>query len=99
MVVSEVGDDTREIVYFGDTINTTARLEQTCKELRRDFPISGDLVRRMKLPDEALGEVALPGKAHRLEVYALSMPNATKNKRTPQATEERNANAETSAWR
>lgn len=81
VVVSEVGDDKREIVYFGDTINTAARLEQMCKDLHRDFLISGALLNRMKLPEEvvveALGELALPGKAHKLEVYALSRSNAS----------------------
>ncbi|MGA8258694.1 MAG: adenylate/guanylate cyclase domain-containing protein [Arenicellales bacterium] len=76
VVVSEIGDTKREIVYFGDTINTAARLEQMCKELHRDFLISGDLLRQVRLPHgvvaEALGELALPGKARKLDIYALS---------------------------
>jgi adenylate cyclase len=80
VVVSEVGDDKREIVYFGDTVNTAARLQQMCKELRRDFLISEALLSRMRLPArvvaDPLGEVALPGKARTIEIYALSGTNA-----------------------
>lgn len=76
VVASEVGDDKREIVYFGDTINTAARLQALCKEKERDFLVSGDLLTAMTLPPEAkaqyLGEAELRGKAKSLEVYALS---------------------------
>lgn len=76
VVASEVGDDKREIVYFGDTINTAARLQSLCKEKERDFLVSGDLLAVMTLPPEAkaecLGEAELRGKAKSLKIYALS---------------------------
>ena len=76
VVASEVGDDKREIVYFGDTINTAARLQSLCKEKARDFLVSGDLLAAMTLPPEAkeqyMGEVELRGKAKSLKVYSLS---------------------------
>ncbi|MDH3692396.1 MAG: adenylate/guanylate cyclase domain-containing protein [Gammaproteobacteria bacterium] len=76
VVASEVGDDKREIVYFGDSINTAARLQSLCKEKARDFLVSGDLLAAMTLPPETktqyMGETALRGKAKSLDVYALS---------------------------
>ena len=76
VVASEVGDDKREIVYFGDTVNTAARLQSLCKEMERDFLISEDLLTVMTLPPDAraqyMGEVELRGKAKSLKVYAMS---------------------------
>ncbi len=76
VVASEVGDDRREIVYFGDTINTAARLRAVCKHLGREFLISAALLRRLTLPTgvavDPLGLVELAGKARPMEVVALS---------------------------
>lgn len=76
VVASEVGDDKREIVYFGDTVNTAARLQSLCKEKERDFLVSGDLLDVIELPPDAkaqfMGDVELRGKAKSLKVYALS---------------------------
>ena len=80
VVVSEVGDDKREIVYFGDTVNTAARLQSLCKEMERDFLISGDLLTAIMIPPDAkaqyMGEVELRGKAKSLDVYAMSRVTA-----------------------
>ncbi|MDZ7839426.1 MAG: adenylate/guanylate cyclase domain-containing protein [Gammaproteobacteria bacterium] len=76
VVASEVGDDKREIVYFGDTINTAARLQDLCRSYQRSFLVSGELLNRMRLPEhvatERLGEATLRGKTHTVEVYAVS---------------------------
>ena len=32
VVISECGDSRRQIAYFGDTMNVTARLQEHCKE-------------------------------------------------------------------
>jgi len=76
VVASEVGDDKREIVYFGDTINTAARLQELCKSYQRDFLMSGSLLDRVALPQgivvERLGKATPHGKAHPVEVCAVS---------------------------
>lgn len=77
VIASEVGDNKREIVYFGDTVNTAARLQSLCKEKGKDFLVSSELLTALTLsPDEAsvqcLGEVELHGKTKLLNVYALS---------------------------
>ena len=37
VVASECGDHKQEIVYFGDTVNTAARIEQQCKAFDCSF--------------------------------------------------------------
>jgi adenylate cyclase len=76
VVAGEVGDDKREIVYFGDTINTAARLQSLCKEKGRNFLISLELLRKSglsgKIQLEEIGEVSLRGRHKPLMVYALA---------------------------
>ncbi len=75
VVVSEIGDDRREIVYFGDTINTTARLRGLAKKIQRGLVISAALLEHMRLPDgvrvEDMGAFELSGKAQATRVYAV----------------------------
>lgn len=75
VVVSEIGDDRREIVYFGDTINTTARLRGLAKKIERELVISAALAGQMQLPDavhaEDMGAFALSGKSEQTRVIAL----------------------------
>jgi adenylate cyclase len=75
VVVSEIGDDRREIVYFGDTINTTARLRGLAKRIQRELVISAALLEAMELPDDAraedMGAYELSGKAQSTRVYAV----------------------------
>ena len=75
VVASEVGDDKREIVYFGDTINTAARLQSLCKDFSCDVLISRSLLNQMQLPHdvqvEELGSVEVRGKAERLDVCTM----------------------------
>lgn len=75
VVTGEMGDLKREIVFLGDTVNTTARLEAAAKAADRDLVVSGPLVERLALPAglraEPLGEAELKGKAERIPLYAL----------------------------
>lgn len=50
VIVSECGDTKRSIVYFGDTMNTTARLEGKAKCLKADLVISKELLQAVDLP-------------------------------------------------
>jgi len=75
VVVSEIGDDRREIVYFGDTINTTARLRGLAKKIDRGLVISASLLESTRLPEdvraEDMGAFDLSGKAQSTRVYAV----------------------------
>ena len=76
IITAEVGVDHHKISYFGDTVNTTARLETLCRSLNRPVLISAELARRVKFPDEIscedLGTHAVRGRGQALGVIALS---------------------------
>jgi adenylate cyclase len=75
VAISECGSSRRQLAYFGDTVNVTARLQEHCKEAGRNLLVSADLLRHMKLKPafsvEALGEVRLRGRAAAVEVFAV----------------------------
>lgn len=76
VIVSECGDTKKSIVYFGDTMNTTARLEGEAKRLRKELVISAELLQAIHLPPEiAVGdlyEVNLRGHDSLTALVALS---------------------------
>lgn len=76
VITAEIGIDHHKITYFGDTVNTTSRLESLCKALNRPILISSELAGRMTLPDfvnaEDLGVHALKGRGQGLGVMALA---------------------------
>ncbi len=75
IVAGECGDDKREIVYFGDTINTAARIQEACKEFQRPLLVSGELLRQMNLPPTykatSLGKARLRGRKKDIELFAV----------------------------
>jgi class 3 adenylate cyclase len=75
VVISECGESRRQIAYFGDTMNVTARLQERAKEAGRSLLVSAALLERVRPgPDlrvEALGQAALRGRAAAVEVFAI----------------------------
>ncbi|HET8728343.1 MAG TPA: adenylate/guanylate cyclase domain-containing protein [Alphaproteobacteria bacterium] len=75
VVAGECGDDKREIVYFGDAINTAARIQEACKAFQRSLLVSGDLLGQMNLPPiytaTSLGRVRLRGREKEVELFAV----------------------------
>ncbi len=75
IVAGECGDDKRQIVYFGDTINTAARIQEACREFRRPLLVSGELLGRMSLQPTytatSLGKVRLRGREKDIELFAV----------------------------
>lgn len=76
VVISECGSSHRQLAYFGDTVNVTARLQEHCKAAGRNLLLSADLLQHVRpgagLVVEALGPVQLRGRAAPLEVFAVS---------------------------
>lgn len=75
VVISECGDSRRQIAYFGDTMNVTARLQERCKAAGHDLLVSAELLRRVR-PDPRLtilplGLTQLRGRAAEVEVFAV----------------------------
>lgn len=76
VVVGEMGDYRREITMLGDVVNTTARIEQACRDAGRPAILSGGLLDALALPPgfatESLGAMPLRGKSEEIHLYALS---------------------------
>ncbi|WP_018260127.1 adenylate/guanylate cyclase domain-containing protein [Methylobacterium sp. WSM2598] len=76
VVTAEIGLERHKIAYFGDTLNTTSRLEALAKELGVTVLVSGDLLDRLgPLPPdllaEDLGAHALRGRHEPLRVACV----------------------------
>jgi adenylate cyclase len=77
LIIGEMGDWKREIVMLGDTMNTTARIEDVCRAKGCDYIASATVLDRIAtLPPgvraQSLGSVELPGKKDRIALFALS---------------------------
>ncbi len=76
VVTGEMGSVRREIVFLGDTVNTTARIQDLCRQTGDRVLASADLIDRLELPAEtakrSLGDLRLRGKGADLALYALT---------------------------
>lgn len=76
VVVTWVGEVKREIVYHGDVLNTTARIQSLCNELGQELLISQDLL--TQLPPLAsvqaayLSTLQLRGRQQSISLYGLT---------------------------
>ena len=75
VITAEIGDLKKEIVYNGDVLNTTARIESMCNEYDQQLIASEELVSHLELPNfiapKSLGPVVLRGKADPISLIAL----------------------------
>jgi class 3 adenylate cyclase len=75
VVISECGNSRRQIAYFGDTVNVTARLQEVCKEVGLSLLVSADLLRYVRPGSDfvvkPLGEAQLRGRSATVEVFAV----------------------------
>src|SRR4029450_6278956 len=76
VITGEVGGSRRAIVYHGDVMNTTSRLEQATRDLERQFLASEDALARLEDLDgfvlDDLGPKPLRGRAATVRVYAVT---------------------------
>lgn len=75
VISAQIGDLKREIVYNGDVLNTTARIQSVCNQLGRRLLASAELVDALDLASryevEWLGEVELKGKERGVALCAI----------------------------
>ena len=75
VITGEVGGSRRAIVYHGDVMNTTSRIEQATRDLERKYLVSSDALERLDGADaytlEDLGLQRLRGRAATVRVYAV----------------------------
>src|SRR5688572_2141436 len=71
-----IGIVKKDLVYSGDTLNTTARIRGKCHELNRDFMLSGDFLQEFNLPHayqlDEIGEMEFKGRKEKEKLYSLS---------------------------
>lgn len=75
LVRAEIGEVKTQIVFHGDTMNTTARILGQCKTYLCKVLVSEQLIRMIGLPDsfekKLVGEVILKGKEEALKLFEI----------------------------
>ena len=76
VTTGEIGDLKTEIVYHGDIVNTTSRIQEMCNKLRATLLVSGELLQRCHLNNDKFiieggGTLKLRGKEKVIEIYSL----------------------------
>lgn len=76
VVAGEMGEVKREIVLLGDTVNTTAKIEQAAKGFADSIIASADALSAVALPagvaSRPLGNFTLPGKSAPIGLYSIT---------------------------
>ncbi|MEK6243442.1 MAG: adenylate/guanylate cyclase domain-containing protein [Pseudomonadota bacterium] len=77
VITGEVGGSRRAIVFHGDVMNTTSRLENATRDLGRPFLVSEDALSRLDGKEDYksvdLGPQQLRGRAAPVRVYAVEL--------------------------
>lgn len=77
VTVTEVGKYKKEIAYHGDTINTAARIQGKCNELKEELLISERLKNDLSTSSfifSELGSIELKGKDKQTKIFAVHQP-------------------------
>jgi adenylate cyclase len=73
--VTWIGTIKKEVVYHGDVLNTTARIQDECNKYRQYFLISEYMLNKSELPgylkSEFVGEHQLKGKLEKVKIFGL----------------------------
>lgn len=76
VVRAEIGEVKTQIVFHGDTMNTTARILGKCKELSVGLLASGQLIHMIGMPriysKKSISEISLKGKQIKLDLFEIS---------------------------
>ena len=70
-----IGIIKKDLVYSGDTLNTTARIRSKCHELDEAFVVSGDFLNEFSTPFaykvNEIGEMEFKGRTEKEKLYSL----------------------------
>ncbi|MEO7048661.1 MAG: adenylate/guanylate cyclase domain-containing protein, partial [Ferruginibacter sp.] len=73
----EIGSLKKEIIFTGDVLNTSARIQGICNQFGADLLVSEDLVKVLNLPASyavtSVGNTLLKGRSKPMELFAFSM--------------------------
>jgi adenylate cyclase len=75
VVVMWVGEQKKEIVYLGDVLNTTSRIQAECNRLGEEFLVSEQVINQLSRLDglaaRPIGEIELRGKEEKISLFGL----------------------------
>ena len=84
MIIAQIGDVKSEIVFHGDVVNTTSRMERLCSDLAERILISKNLLEQLPgLFSEhfvSVGNVKPRGKQRLIELFGFREQAATSTK-------------------
>ena len=70
-----IGIVKKDLVYSGDTLNTTARIRGKCHDLDKQFVLSGDFMNDFHTPHsfriEVIGEMEFKGREEKEKLYSV----------------------------
>lgn len=79
VITGEMGDIKKDIVYHGDTVNTSARIQAECNKYSKKVLVSKNLLDVLdlngKYNTESMGNIRLRGKEKELELFSIEEIN------------------------
>lgn len=76
VTIGEIGALKKEIVFIGDVLNTTARIQSLCKKLNTDLLISGaikELLPHSNYQYSSKGKIELEGRNKKEELFSVAL--------------------------
>ena len=83
VVTTWIGELKKEIVFTGDVLNTTARIQEKCNESGEELLVSGELLKQLNLKNRFkttfVDKLQLRGKQTEVSLYGVKrMPKTNK---------------------
>ena len=76
VTAGEIGSLKKEIIFTGDVLNTSARIQGLCNHFDAELLVSEDLAKILQLPAtyaiKSVGENLLKGRSKPMEIFAIS---------------------------
>ena len=76
VTTGEIGVIKKEIIFTGDVLNTTARIQGLCNQFNVDILVSGELIKRLypdpSLAIKSLGENQLRGRDEKMGLFTFA---------------------------
>jgi len=77
VTTGEIGVIKKEIIFTGDVLNTTARIQGLCNQFNVDILVSGELVKKLDLDTsfsiKSLGENELKGRGEKIGLFTFEL--------------------------
>jgi adenylate cyclase len=77
VTAGEIGSLKKEIIFTGDVLNTSARIQALCNHYEADLLVSADIIKTFQPPApyevRSVGENVLKGRGKTMELFAISL--------------------------